>query len=227
MAKSKILKELANKEISITVALNRLLIILYDLNAEELMTWVELELNGYGKDDVVPQYRRLISMDIDYSGINGKFQVTNVPLPYGALDVSDYELISEVKVKEPISNVELNTAQASSMARDISHYASKVYKKTSNGRTGIQCISITQKLQSSQFAEIINKVSLMLIKIFMKLDKEFGNLDDLDIDTTDAKKVGEVTQVINQIVFYDNSIKVGDHNKIDKSKINTGDSNGN
>lgn len=39
MAKSKIIKELANKEVSLEVAFNRLLIIASDLNNDDLVNW--------------------------------------------------------------------------------------------------------------------------------------------------------------------------------------------
>ena len=47
MAKSKIIKELANNDISLEVALNRLMIIASDIENEELSQWAERELNGY------------------------------------------------------------------------------------------------------------------------------------------------------------------------------------
>lgn len=57
MVKSKVIKELANNEISLEVALNRLLIISSDINNEELALLAEKELSGYLTDDVVPDYR--------------------------------------------------------------------------------------------------------------------------------------------------------------------------
>ncbi len=47
MAKSRIIKELANNEISLEVAFNRLLIIASDIENEELINWATNELNGY------------------------------------------------------------------------------------------------------------------------------------------------------------------------------------
>ena len=53
MAKSKVLKELANNEITLDVALKRLLLICNDLNYTELFSWAEKELNGYSSDEAV------------------------------------------------------------------------------------------------------------------------------------------------------------------------------
>lgn len=57
MAKSKIIKELANNGILFEVAINRLLIIASDINNKELAQWAEKELNGYSSKDVIPPYR--------------------------------------------------------------------------------------------------------------------------------------------------------------------------
>ncbi len=74
MAKSKIIKELANKEISLEVAFNRLLIIASDIENEELINWATNELNGYPDDSQIPTYRKSGLGQIIYSGINGNFK---------------------------------------------------------------------------------------------------------------------------------------------------------
>ena len=58
-AKCKILKELANNEIALDVAFKRLLLICNDLNYTEIFAWAEKELNGYGVEEPVPEYRNL------------------------------------------------------------------------------------------------------------------------------------------------------------------------
>lgn len=74
MAKSKIIKELANNQISMEVALQRLMIIASDLGNEELLTWTETELQGYSPSDTLPEYRNIHSTYFVYSGINGGVQ---------------------------------------------------------------------------------------------------------------------------------------------------------
>ena len=61
MAKSKILKELVNEEISLNIALKRLIVLAADINDNDLKEWAEKEINGYNADDEVPEYRKLCS----------------------------------------------------------------------------------------------------------------------------------------------------------------------
>ena len=77
MAKSKIIKELANKEISLEVAFNRLLIIASDIGNTDLIDWATNELNGYPNGSQIPKYREGKMGHIVYSGINGRLQVQN------------------------------------------------------------------------------------------------------------------------------------------------------
>ena len=60
------------------------------------------------------------------------------------------------------------------------------------------------------------------METLLYLEKEFGNLDDLDIDIS-TKSKEELTSIIKyiQINLYDNSITIGDNNKIKKSNITT------
>jgi len=79
MAKSKIIKGIANKEISLEVAFNRLLIIASDIGNQDLIDWATNELNGYPNQAQIPSYRKSGLGQIIYSGINGTFQITAQP----------------------------------------------------------------------------------------------------------------------------------------------------
>lgn len=217
MAKSKVIKELANNEINIDVALNRLLIIAADIENEDLFNWAEKELNGYTSDDVIPEYRIIKNTKFVYSGINGGYKMNNVPLlliETLQLDHSDLY----IHCNEGIDTV---TGIAKSdndlkYGRDLTHFAYSIYEST-----GIQCYSIRQIVSKNSFENILNVVKTMLLKIFIELDKTYGNLDDLDIDISDmaTEKVKNINSTINQFIYNDNSIKIGDKNKISDSRI--------
>ena len=68
MAKSKILKELASNQTSLDVVLSRLIIIASDIEDIKLQEWALNELNGYSKNENVPEYMTLSQV----------FRVTNV-----------------------------------------------------------------------------------------------------------------------------------------------------
>ena len=217
MAKSKIIKELANNEISLEVALNRLLIIASDIGNDELAQWSEKELNGYTKNDTVPDYRVAKNTQITYSGINGRYQVTDAPLSLQGLfkdepDMFNVKLVEGIKIIEGLAFGD----KKEKYGMDLTYLAGLVQKTF-----GIQCISITQTIPINILESVVNTVKTTLLKILIKLDKSYGNLDDLDIDMSSKtpEEIRQINTVINQYIYSDNSITIGDKNKIDDSKI--------
>lgn len=217
MAKSKIIKELANNKISLEVALNRLLIIASDINNAALQSWAEKELNGYN-GECVPKYRIVKNAPIKYSGISGNFKITNAPLLLQELFDEDKSELFHVNVTDSIGTIEryINGKERNKMCRDLTLFANFVYQKT-----GIQCSSITQVIPDNSFENILSTMKTTLMKVFIQLDKTYGCLDDLDIDITavETSVVEKSNKIINNYIFIDNSVCIGDDNKIVDSNI--------
>ena len=209
MAKSKIIKELANKEISLEVAFNRLLIIASDIGNTDLIDWATNELNGYSNDSKIPKYRKGKMGHIVYSGINGQLQVRNQPLP---LSVFDKKILDYIKVNyfdQDIATIERFAFEDNGeIGLDLTEFAGNVYKNSS-----IQCISISMKFPKEMFLGILSVIRTKLLKIFIELDKDFGCLDNLDIDTND-RKLKEINNNLSIIIYEDNSVTIGDGNKL-------------
>ena len=214
MAKSKILKELANNQVSIEVALSRLLIIATDIGNAELFEWANNELNGYEKFGSLPEYRKINAPFIRYSGINGSFKVTNQPMPLTWFTQKTRDSLNPVGIFESIATIEsiLNEKEIQPRARDLTFLAGEIYDTM-----GVSCFKISQIIDVSHYREIVNKIRGKLLNIFIELDRVFGNLDDLDVDSSDEGKVSQINQKI--ITLIDKSIKIGDGNQIEKSKI--------
>lgn len=209
MAKSKIIKELANKEISLEVAFNKLLIIASDIGNTDLIDWATNELNGYSNDSKIPKYREGKMGHIVYSGINGHLQVRNQPLP---LSVFDKEILDYIKVNyfdQDIATIgRFAFGNNGKIGLDLTELAGNVYKNSS-----IQCISISMKFPKEMFLGILSVIRTKLLKIFIELDKNFGCLDNLDIDTN-GRKLKEINNKLNIIIYEDNSVTIGDGNKL-------------
>lgn len=222
MAKSAIIKALANNEISIEVALNRLLIIASDLNNDELSEWAASELHGYSKCSELPSYRKKKSIQFTYSGINGGFQVTNIPFTFYDIIKDHDENAFEVNVMDSVSTLQdfLENSDTQSYCRDFTYLNGYVYEET-----GIQCTSIMQRLPLNLLKNILSEIKTRLLRIFIKLDKEYGCLDDLDVDTTakSAEEIAKINKIVNNYICIDNSVNIGDKNKFESSKILSGE----
>lgn len=219
MAKSKVIKELASNEISLEVALNRLLIIASDIENEELAQWVENELNGYPAGAELPAYREVDNTYIVYSGINGRFQVKNAPLPLYEILGVDKEQYS-FRIFDGVNSLTTQMTGEYKYGSDLTALAGIIRAKT-----GISCTSITQLVPQNAIENIISAIKSKLLKVLIKLDKEYGCLDELDIDITekDPEEVRKINATIINYIFEDRSIKIGDKNRIDGTEIESGE----
>ena len=62
-----------------------------------------------------------------------------------------------------------------------------------------------------------------MLDVLLLLEKEFGNLDDLDIDLT-SKSNDEIQNIASNIMillYNDNSIVVGDNNRMKDTSISS------
>ena len=57
MAKSKMLKEFAKNEIELESLLKQLKLLLVDLGKEDLVDWVNYEIEGYPNEVCLPEYK--------------------------------------------------------------------------------------------------------------------------------------------------------------------------
>lgn len=213
MAKSKIIKALANNEISMEIALNRLLIIASDLDNDSLADWAAAELHGYSKDMELPKYRKKKSLHFTYSGINGHFQITHSPFPYVEIIAEHDESAFDVPIMDSVSTLQtfIDNYETQSYCRDYTYLNGYVYE-----RTGIQCTSIMQRIPLNFLQNILSEIKTRLLRILIKLDKEYGCLDDLDVDTTSKspEEIAAINRVVNNYIYIDNSVNIGDNNKI-------------
>lgn len=169
MAKSTIIKELANNQISMEVALQRLMIIASDLENEELSAWAEAELHGYSQSDALPEYRNIQSIHFVYSGINGSFKVTNCPFTFTSVLEEKLSDIYNVPIMDSVSSLQnfVDNPDKQSYRRDFSMLNGYVLQ-----RTGIQCTSIYQTVPLNFLQKILSQIKTILMNVFLKLDKE-------------------------------------------------------
>lgn len=222
MAKSSIIKELANSSIDTATALKRLKILLSGINKVEIHDWVNNELIGYENADKLPPYRRFNGQ------LKGNFIIgnsirmmkyTNTPLPLVALPDEERLLIEEVTFTEGIAAIREMIGQPIGKA-----IPPEIYSYIKKGTNITSILSAQVEIPQSAPMEIITAVESKILDILLLLEKEFGNLDDLDIDCTSKSddEIDAVCQKIVNIIFLnDKSISIGDNNKFSKSEIST------
>lgn len=178
MAKSALIKDITMNKITLNSGLERLYIISYEMNNEKLMKWIKCELNGYEKGDDLPAYRIVKNMNVIYSGINANLQMKDVPLPWNYIPEEYRDTFFTVYIREGIKTIEeISTKDNIKLGIDLTTFANEIYKRTS-----IQCYSIKNKVNMTHYKSIVEKVRFNLIDILLKLESNFGNIDNFDIN---------------------------------------------
>lgn len=200
MAKSQLIKDLATNKISLEEGLQRLMVISSELNNEELTNWLMGELSGYSSKAELPDYRKNIGSNLIYSGLNGSFQVTNVTLPNHYLPEKIREEVVQTPFRTSIRGIEKFLEEDGKIGMDLTGLAGVVYEET-----GIKCYKIFKEYSRVSIEEIISNVKNKLILLLLDLEREFGNLDNLDIEiemlTDDKTK--KVEESVKKIYFDD------------------------
>ena len=218
MKRSKVIIEFIRDEINIVEAMNILSILLQDLDDKKVRMWLNNEINGYEDDQDIPDYR-IVKTNIVGNYIIGNFhqglQCTNQPIPIKPEAVKEY---TTIKVQSGISEIlQLSVAEKETENHSL---VSPIHTLLAQNISLIDCqiISANRVLSIYAYTNILNKLKSKVLNIFLELEKKYGNLDNYYIDFSNKKEEKEVIKSIINII-YDNSIHIGDNNKIWKSSV--------
>ncbi|UZP04423.1 hypothetical protein JW813_05290 [Clostridium botulinum] len=217
MAKSKLIKNFINSNMDIDTALQNLLVILNDFDNESLTNWARKELTGYEHNDELPNYRKLTGRFIA-SYFVGYVHYSNVQFGIDHLGEDLVKLIKTVNFYSSISSLDLAINSGNGLSKPIQPEHFGLIQSNSNANI----TSAQVNVDVTALKGVTSTVRTKILETLLLLEKEFGNLDDLDIDIS-TKTTEEVNAIIQniQVTLYDNSITIGDNNKIKGTNILT------
>lgn len=223
MARSNIIKDFTSSDISIEIALKKLRVLFSSLNNEKLTNWAKCELEGYESGSDIPSYRvvrgRLLSTLIVGSVYDG-VKYTNYPLTLANLPPELSKEILTSNVLQSVSSLESIVNQKTSTQKPIPPTVYPQLQILCGINANIMSAHVEFDYTVTQ--DVISKINGKILDTLLTLEKEFGNLDDLDIDIS-TKGEDEIQNIVQhiQVTLYDNSISIGDNNKIKNSHIAT------
>lgn len=210
MARSQFIIDIIKNDIDIHTALKRLKVLLFDFENDELNKWVKNEICGYRGDAVVPNYR-VVTGDIFGSVWIYRAKYTRILLSPSNLPNEMFDYYLNYKIRDDINTFINETCQNEKYFINIKHECYK-YLKINTNITSI--ISAYVEFPASFKNEIVSNVESKVIEILLELEKEYGNLDSYDIDVKSSANVNSIEEKIYNIIYNDNSITIGDNNKI-------------
>ena len=225
MAKSKIIKDIANGTIDTMTALKRAKILFAALENAELLAWVNHEISGYPVDALLPDYR------VERGTLKGSYfkgsmashmKWNNVSIPLGKMpadladDILKLQFHDGVNALKQLVETSDNGQLAKPIPADFFPYIAKY-----NNDPYMNIVSARVVGSTHCVTNIFSVIENRLLDALLLLEKEFGILDDLDIDTS-AKSPDEIQTIAKKvyvIIYNDQSVNIGDGNKIKDSNI--------
>jgi hypothetical protein len=227
MARSKIIQDLANSKVDTMTALKRAKVLLSELGNNELLNWINYEIAGYPSEVILPVYR------IKHGNLIGSYfkgsmashmTWTNVSLPLGKMPDDKKDEILSVQFREGVEALK----QLSENSADGSGQLGKVIPAdffsaiaTYNDDPFMIITSARAVIGTHCILNIFSVIENRLLDVLILLEKEFGNLDELDLDVQSKtpEELQDITKQIIVIVYSDHSVNIGDGNKITRSDI--------
>lgn len=221
MKRSEIIIELIKNEISVVQAMDILNLLLQDITDEKIKKWLYCEINGYNAKDKVPEYR-IVKTNLKGNFIAGNYQCTGQDIPLKPQCIKDYANTKITASIYEISQFAIAEQENESHSLIIPLHAVIVQDISMiNG----EVISAYRELPLYSHTNILNKIKSKLLQIFIELEKKYGNLDEYYIEFANDKKGKEVVKDITNIIYTDNSVHIGDDNKIEKSNVGVANEN--
>ena len=225
MAKSKIIKELANGTVTLPVALKRAKLLLQEFDNEDLLLWVNYELTGYPSVDVLPEYRKkqgqLKGTYLKGSMAN-HMKYTNVSIPIGKMPDHIAKVFLEIPFTEGVEALAnfIESSKDQTIGKQIpaDYFPNIAYY---NDDPFMYIVSARVEISIQCVQGILTIIESKLLDLFCYLEKQFGVLDELDIDVgakTEAKQ-NEILEHISTLIYNDNRITIGDNCKIKDTTI--------
>lgn len=143
------------------------------LGSPELTSWAEAELDGYTRDDELPEYRKLRApLKMNY--VNGLHQVTGQEVTPFYLDASLQPRMNDVTIGEPISALEAFLSVGPNNVITISatgRFAPVIFRKVLDNEF-LSISAVYWEVSQPAIAAILDRVRTRLVSMVAKFDAE-------------------------------------------------------
>ena len=207
---------------SVEIALKQLKVLLAEFDKPEMLKWVNAELQGYDDTDVLPEYRVVVG-NLVGNFLNYYTKCTHISIPLKSDAPKELvEMCSQVRLYDSLSALRALTETDREFGRQIN--ASLLpYVQQFSAISMTALLNATVEFSQTQVKNVFSRVENAVLDVLLLLEKEFGNLDDLDIDLT-SKSNYEIQNIASNIMillYNDNSIAIGDNNRMKDTSISS------
>lgn len=175
---NQVVQDLVNPEVNLSDTLLKMKIVAFNLQNQQLKSWVEKEIGGYGNDDEIPEYRTVptaVYGDLiqDLPGRTGYSR--NTPLVYDYTSEETRNWLSHVKLNNPISEIEDYVKKGNDASFNVPHFMQMEITGTLSNLWHVQ--HAWRTTPNSYFIGIVSMIKNKLLDFVMELNATLGSGD--------------------------------------------------
>jgi hypothetical protein len=199
-----LLRKIQDQASDVEIPVNQLLIsakiLAARLGHEKLKQWVNLELNGYGSEDVLPPYRVLKDLNLvgDYQDHAFGGTRKNIPIPLQSLKPDLKKEFTTHDLREPIGALQELLKGKSTEDPVLSIYAD--YLKTLNVFPTETCVAARKVLPRSGIVKAVESVRAKLVDLALEIEAVNPKAGEAEIGSEPVPKE-RVSQIFNVTVM--------------------------
>jgi hypothetical protein len=194
---NEIIEAATDPKTSVADTLRKCIVLAFELKNEQLKTWAEAELNGYNKNNSVPEYRKLnLHSTGNFQGPFGAW-IPGRPLPMAALEEKDRKYLVPTVLSAPIAAYEANLAQSENKGSfSINWPPDLIARYQGKYMDGYVLAQAWQELPPSALTAIVDTVKNKMLRFALELRDEVGAAGDKPQDVPREKIDRAVTNII-------------------------------
>jgi hypothetical protein len=215
-----LIEELTDKSNHLTDILIKTKVLAYKLKNQELIKWIDSELNGYNNGEL-PEYRKLTCQIIGNLS-NGFHRASNYPIPLIGLDKNLRQGMQKVALTQSVSTLD-DFVHRETGGKMIINIPPEMYGYLSKDLdNGFEIEYARREIDKAQVIQTLTAVKSKLLDFLLKLNDELGEQDDVK-PFSQGKGKDKVASIFHSSVFGDNAtIIVGDNNTQTVSNVTQG-----
>lgn len=204
-----IIEMLSSDSPNLNNALFKTKVLLHRLGENELVSWVDAELNGYPDIVSLPEYR-VLTVTVLGNFSNMAYRYSEQPLPLMHLDKKLRKSLETTHLTQSIATLESYAKDENNLAITI---PPELYPELSKGlESSFNVERAWGKHQVGSMLQVINEVRSRLLDFVLQLSEKIPNEVDTDKMKEKSKEVG-TSDLLRNAVFGDNAtVVVGDSN---------------
>lgn len=213
-----IIELLSREDPNIEAALTKTKVLLYRLGQEELASWVNAELTGYGRNEDVPDYR-VIPTRVRGSATDGiTIRWTDIVLPLAGLPEEIKKSLRTTHLGQSVATLQqLAASSDDTLSRPLSP---EMYGLLRKGLAkGVYVESAHIEIGRSQIVNVLAQIKSRLLDFVLQLSTRIPN-DPPDSDMKEKSKEVGAADLFQRAIFGNNTtIFVGNSNTQNISNI--------